>query len=116
MTGWRPHDPVQERGSGRRPGDPTPLGPVVDRLLAGFGAPPADALTGLFERWTEVAGHPLADHGVPVSLESGVLVVRVGEPAWSTEWRYRQGEVLRRCDELLGAGVVARVEVRVGRR
>jgi predicted nucleic acid-binding Zn ribbon protein len=99
-----------------RPDDPSPVGPVLDRLLAGFGAPPADALATVFERWSEVAGLPLADHGVPALLDRGVLVVRVGEPAWSTEWRYRQGEVLRRCDELLGEGVVTRIEVRVGSR
>jgi predicted nucleic acid-binding Zn ribbon protein len=88
---------------------------VLDRLLAGMGAPPADALAALFERWSEVAGLPLADHGVPASLDHGVLVVKVVEPAWSTEWRYRQGEVLRRCDALLGDGVIARIEVRVAR-
>ena len=113
--GWRPPDPVHERGSGPRPDDPTAVGPVLDQLLAGLGAPPADALSTLFERWHELAGLPLADHGVPMSLEGGVLAVKVGEPAWSTEWRYRQGEVLRRCDELLGEGVVRRIEVRVRR-
>jgi hypothetical protein len=88
---------------------------VLDRLLAGMGAPPADALALLFDRWSEVAGLPLADHGVPGSLDHGVLVVKVVEPAWSTEWRYRQGEVLRRCDGLLGEGVISRIEVRVAR-
>ena len=112
---WRQPDPVPERGEGRRPGDPDPVGPVLDRLLGGLGAPPADALTALFERWAEVAGPPLADHAVPASIDAGVLVVKVREPAWSTEWRYLQGEVLRRCDALLGEGVVARIEVRVAR-
>jgi predicted nucleic acid-binding Zn ribbon protein len=117
VTGWRPPDPVPERGRRvPRPEDPAPVGTALDRLLAGFGAPPADALTAVFERWSELAGLPLADHGVPASLDRGVLVVRVTEPAWSTEWRYRQGEVLRRCDDLLGEGVVARLEVRIGHR
>jgi predicted nucleic acid-binding Zn ribbon protein len=114
---WRPSDPVPQRGApARRPGDPSPVGPVIDRLLEGMGAPPADALQTVFERWSEVAGLPLADHGAPASLDRGVLLVKVVEPAWSTEWRYRQGEVLRRCDELLGPGVVERLEVRVARR
>jgi predicted nucleic acid-binding Zn ribbon protein len=106
---------VPERGAGPRPDDPKAVGPVLDQLLQSLGAPPADALATLFERWHELAGLPLADHGVPMSLEAGVLAVKVGEPAWSTEWRYRQGEVLRRCDELLGEGVVTRIEVRVRR-
>lgn len=114
--GWRAPDPVVQTGSGRQPGDPARVGPVLDRLLAGLGAPSADALTTLFDRWSEVAGLPLADHAVPGSLEGGVLLVRVTEPVWATEWRYRQGEVLRRCDDLLGTGVVARIEVRVTKR
>jgi predicted nucleic acid-binding Zn ribbon protein len=112
---WRAPDPVAEPGEARRPGDPAAVGPVLDRLLAGLGAPKADALAALFDRWQDVAGTPLADHGAPVSLEGGVLTVKVSEPAWSTEWRYRQGEVLRRCDEVLGEGVVHRLEVRVRR-
>ena len=112
---WRPPGPVPERGEAPRVDDPTPVGPVLDKLLHSLGAPPADALSTLFERWHEIAGMPLADHGVPMSLEAGVLAVKVGEPAWSTEWRYRQGEVLRRCDDLLGEGTVTRIEVRVRR-
>jgi predicted nucleic acid-binding Zn ribbon protein len=115
MTSWRRPDPVPQRGAPPRPGDPSPVGSALDRLLAGIGAPPADALVTLFERWSEVAGLPLADHGVPASLDAGVLVVKVGEPGWSTEWRYRQGEVLRRCDAFLGEGVISRIEVRVSR-
>jgi predicted nucleic acid-binding Zn ribbon protein len=114
MAAWRPADPVPERGGGEvRRGDPVAVGRALDRVLAGLGAPSADVLATLADRWPEVAGLPLADHGVPASLEDGVLVVKVREPAWSTEWRYRQGEVLRRCDEAFGEGVVARVEVRV---
>jgi predicted nucleic acid-binding Zn ribbon protein len=113
--GWRPPDPVSERGSGARPGDPAPIGGPLDRLLDSLGAPPADALGSLFERWDELVGAPLATHGRPAALDDGVLVVRVTEPAWATEWRYRQGEVLRRLDERLGAGVVARIDVRVRR-
>jgi len=115
--GWRAPDPVPARdGTADRPGDPAALAPLLDRLLAGLGAPPADALAALFARWSDLAGAPLADHGAPASVDGGVLVVVVDEPAWATEWRYRQGEFLRRCDVALGPGVVERVEVRVRRR
>jgi predicted nucleic acid-binding Zn ribbon protein len=106
---------VPVRGEPPRGDDPVALKAPLDRVLHGLGAPPADALAGVFERWSELAGMPLADHGVPVRLEAGVLVVAVREPGWATEWRYRQGEVLRRCDGALGKGVVERVEVQVRR-
>jgi len=111
--GWRPPDPVVGPGDPPHRHDPTPIAAPLDRLLRGLGAPPADALATLFERWHELAGLPLGDHGVPVSIDAGVLLVAVEDPLWATEWRYRQGEVLRRCDDALGAGVVARVEVRI---
>lgn len=114
--GWRAPDPVPERrGTPPRPDDPAALAPLLDRVLDGLGAPPADALATLFARWADLAGEPLAEHGTPAGVEDRVLVVVVADPLWATEWRYRQGEVLRRCDEALGAGVVERVEVRVRR-
>lgn len=112
---WRPPDPVGRRGEVPRPGDPVPLGAPLDRVLDGLGAPAADALSRLFDGWDDLVGEPLASHGRPSALDDGVLVVRVAEPAWATEWRYRQGEVLRRLDERLGPGVVARLDVRVRR-
>ncbi len=110
---WRPPDPVIGPGDPRRRDDPAPLGSALDRVLAGLGAPPADALAALFDRWHELAGVPLGDHGMPLSVDDGVLLVAVDDGGWATEWRYRQGEVLRRCDEVLGAGVVHRIEARV---
>jgi predicted nucleic acid-binding Zn ribbon protein len=89
---------------------------LLDTVPAGLGAPPADALAALFARWADLAGPTLAGHGSPASIDGGVLLVVVDESAWATEWRYRQGEVLKRCDDELGAGVVERVEVRVRRR
>lgn len=114
---WQPPDPVPLTGDAApEPGDPVALKGPLDRLLAGLGSPTADALTTVFDRWSELAGMPLADHGAPARLEGGCLVVVVREPAWATEWRYRQGEVLRRLDAALGEGVVTRVEVQVRRR
>lgn len=112
---WRPPDPVGQRGAAPRPGDPVPIAAPLDHVLDDLGAPPADALGALFERWAELVGEPLASNGRPAALDDGVLVVRVAEPAWATEWRYRQGEVLRRLDERLGHGMVARIDVRVRR-
>jgi predicted nucleic acid-binding Zn ribbon protein len=93
--------------------EPAALRDALDRLLRGLGAPPADALSTVFDRWHELAGLPLADHGVPEAIDGGTLVVAVDDPMWATEWRYRQGEVLRRLDETVGEGVVERIEVRV---
>jgi predicted nucleic acid-binding Zn ribbon protein len=110
---WTGPDPVVGPGDPPHRDDPTALGVALDRLLGGLGAPPAGALATLYERWQELAAAPLADHGTPLSVDDGVLVVAVDDGLWATEWRYRQGDVLRRCDEALGEGVVRRIETRV---
>ncbi len=114
--GWRPPDPVAAPPA-------TALDPAIrprsDRCSIGSWPGSACPRRRSDHAVRLVVGGrrpALADHAVPGSLEGGALLVRVAEPVWATEWRYRQGEVLRRCDELLGAGVVARIEVRAGRR
>ncbi|MEJ7844390.1 MAG: DUF721 domain-containing protein [Acidimicrobiales bacterium] len=113
---WRAPDPVTGRTERRRPRDPAPVGEALDRVLAGLGAPCADVLAAVFERWSVLAGRPLADHAVPASLERGVLTVVVDDPAWATEARYRAATLRARCTTELGPGVVLAVEVRVRRR
>ena len=116
MRRWRPPDPVPVRAVPTRPapGDPAPVGPVPRPAARGLGAPPADALDQRCSSGGRSSpGCRSPTTACPVSLEDGVLLVRSTEPAWATEWRYRQGEVLRRCDEVLGEGVVTRIEVRV---
>jgi predicted nucleic acid-binding Zn ribbon protein len=115
VTRWQPPDPVVGPGDPPHRHDSTHIGAALDRLLSGLGAPPVDALSAVFDRWHELAGSPLADHAAPVSVEDGVLVVAVDDGYWATEWRYRQGDVLRRCDDALGAGVVGRIEARIRR-
>lgn len=92
------------------------MGEALDRVLAGLGAPAGDILAAVFERWSVLAGRPLADHAVPARLERGVLTVVVDDPAWATEARYRAAALRGRCATELGPGVVLAVEVRVRRR
>ena len=70
---------------------------------------------GMYIGGTGLAGLQAHRHAVVGEGQPGELVVAVREPGWATEWRYRQGEVMRRCDEALGGGVVTRVEVQVRR-
>ena len=83
-------------------------------MLAGLGAPPVDALTAVFERWAELAGPALArPRRTRRRSRTACSLVAVADGYGANEWRYRQGDVLRRCDEALGEGVVTRVEARI---
>jgi hypothetical protein len=93
--------------------DPVPIGDALDGVLRGFGAPKASVLASLVERWDEVAGSPLAGHARPLAVEGGTLAIGVDDALFAAEARWREREVVDRCDALLGPGIVTRIEVRV---
>ncbi|MDQ4134404.1 MAG: DUF721 domain-containing protein [Actinomycetota bacterium] len=97
-----------ERGTG-----PQPLGPSLDRLTRGLGAPDARVLTTLFGQWDDVVGSEVAAHAEPLSLLRGTLVVGVDAPAWASHLRFQEADLLGRLEGALGPGHVVRVEVRV---
>lgn len=81
-----------------------------------MGGPGAAALVVVFNRWTEIAGPGLAAHSWPVSITRGALVVAVDGPGWATSLRALSAQLIRRLDEVAGAGVAERVEVRLSAR
>jgi predicted nucleic acid-binding Zn ribbon protein len=85
------------------------LQPVVRRL----GGPSIAAVDGVFGRWEEIVGARLAGHTRPISLRDGRLVVGVDDPAWATQVRFLEAEVLARVAEVLGPGEVSAIDVRV---
>jgi predicted nucleic acid-binding Zn ribbon protein len=95
---------------------PRPLADGIERLLQGLGAPPVPVLTLLAERWEEVVGPAAAAHCRPGAVTDGCLHVEVTEPAWASQIRWQQAEIVRRVADLAGPGAVGRVDVRVGRR
>jgi predicted nucleic acid-binding Zn ribbon protein len=95
--------------------DPRSIKASLDQVARSLGGPDASSLSGLFGRWAEIVGPQLAAHARPLSLSSGVLVVAVTEPGWATQLTYLESELVGRFREVLGEGVVQRVEVRVRR-
>jgi predicted nucleic acid-binding Zn ribbon protein len=107
--GWRPLDRSADD-------DPRPLKDSLDRLARDLGVPNAGVLTGVFSHWSDIVGDAVADHSRPVSLRDGTLHVAVDQPGWATQLRYLASQVMARCDEVLGAGAVRSLEVRVDPR
>ncbi|HVE83013.1 MAG TPA: DUF721 domain-containing protein [Myxococcales bacterium] len=60
----------------------------------------------LWPLWREAVGGPIAQAARPVSLENGVLVVRVPTADWAKEIQRQEAEIVSRLAEKLGAGVV----------
>lgn len=92
--------------------DPEPLGEALRRLLAERGWDVPTAVVGVTERWPEVAGPELAAHCRPDKFEGGVLSLVAESTAWATQVRLLVPQLHRRLDEVIGPGVVTRVEVR----
>lgn len=102
---------MSREAAGRR--GPRPVKESLNRLLGSLGSPSADVLATLFEQWPAVAGAALADHARPSRLVHRRLTVDVDDPAWATQVRLREGELLDRLAELLGDGKVQFIRPRV---
>jgi predicted nucleic acid-binding Zn ribbon protein len=89
------------------------VGESLDRVAASRGVPLASTLSTVFASWPEMVGESVAQHSRPRSLRDGVLVVAVDEPAWATQLRWLEADLLTRLREVLGPDQVARIEVRV---
>jgi predicted nucleic acid-binding Zn ribbon protein len=93
--------------------EPRLLRDSVDDLVRSLHGTGARTLAGVFARWEEAVGAPIAAHARPAALVDGRLVVDVDHPTWATELRFREQELLARLRDLAGADEVSRIELRV---
>ncbi|MCU1379518.1 MAG: hypothetical protein JWN29_2501 [Acidimicrobiales bacterium] len=93
--------------------EPRRVGDSLDRVASSMGVSRASTLSAVFASWAEMVGDSVAQHSRPRSLRDGTLVVAVDEPAWATQLRWLEADLLTRLNEVLGPGQVARIEVRV---
>ena len=83
--------------------DPVPLSVsltgVVRSLRGGAAGDPgrsAQALGGVFGRWTDAVGEAVAAHVQPVKLDGDRLVVEVDDPAWATQLKFLEATLRER--------------------
>jgi predicted nucleic acid-binding Zn ribbon protein len=104
--------PWQPLPSNRQP-DPAPVGETVDRLLRSWGSASVAATGSVFADWDDIVGPQLAGHAHPRSLRNGVLVVAVTDPAWATQLRFLEAELVARIGQSTGSDEVRSIQVRV---
>ncbi len=95
--------------------EPVPLEGSLDRVVRRLGGPSAAAVGGLFERWSDIVGDQIAAHATPSSVRDGVLVLTVEDPAWATQLRFLERDIVGRVEAALDGVEVTAVEVRVRR-
>jgi predicted nucleic acid-binding Zn ribbon protein len=102
--------------------EPVRLGDVLHNVVRSLRpedsrvqATSVSAIGGVFNRWDEAVGAPVAAHVQPLRLEGTTLVVEVDDPAWATQMRFLEATLRERLAEVAGA-TVERIEVRVAKR
>lgn len=90
------------------------MAPTLDRLVRHLGASSTSTVQQVFGRWPELVGPQVAAHSRAVRLRDGILSLVVDEPAWATQLRLLEADLLTRLTEVLGPGVVTGLRVRVG--
>ena len=95
-----------------------PLAESLDGVVRSHAGGPrreagaAQAIGGVFGRWTEIVGDAVAAHVQPVRLDGRRLVVEVSDPAWATQMRLLTDRVAQRIHDVTGTAVDT-VEIRV---
>lgn len=79
------------------------------------GATTVASMGGVFGRWEDAVGAPVAAHVQPVKLDGTRLIVEVDDPAWATQLRFLETTLKERLAAVAGARVET-IDVRVQRR
>jgi predicted nucleic acid-binding Zn ribbon protein len=97
-------------------GEPGPLADSVDRLVRSLGAPSAKLTRSVFADWDVIMGEAIAPHARPHALRERTLVVAVADPAWATQIRFLEPELLEHIAAATGSDEITAIEVRVRAR
>ncbi|MEX1217778.1 MAG: DUF721 domain-containing protein [Acidimicrobiales bacterium] len=104
-----PWEPLPDASTG----DPVSMAASLDRIVRHLGGPSADVTTRVFSRWPELVGEAVAGQSRPVSMRDTTLVVAVSDPAWATQLRFLEQDLISRLQRELGSNAITAIEVRV---
>ncbi len=93
------HRSPRRAGDGADAPDPTPperLGATLEQLVRHLGWGPRTATVGVIADWERVVGPDIAAHARAVSSDGTTLVVAVDDPAWATQLRWLEADLLAR--------------------
>jgi predicted nucleic acid-binding Zn ribbon protein len=93
--------------------DPVSVGDAAALIGKELGLASPLVLTRLVDAWSEMVGDVLAGHSRVRSIRNDVLEIAVDKPAWATEIRYLEEDLLHRAAQRVGPGVVTSIRVYV---
>ena len=81
---------------------PKPLSDVLARVLRGMKVTDESTAMGLFSHWPAIVGDSVAEHVTPKRLEKRVLTVEVDDPAWATQLKFLETQLLSTLRDHIG--------------
>lgn len=109
-------DPRRRLSRPRLPGemgDPVSVGDAAAMIGQELGLAEPLVFTRLVDAWAELVGENIAAHSRVRAVRNGVIEVVVDSPAWASEFRYLESELVARASRLVGEGVVGSVRATV---
>ena len=94
-------------------GEPVSIGDAAALVGDELGLPQPLVFSRLVEPWPELLRPAIAAHSRVRSVRNGTIEVLVDSPAWASEFRYLESDLVAGASRLVGEGVVARVRATV---
>lgn len=92
--------------------EPVHLHFVLEQLLKDFGTPDISVVTSIVDQWEEVVGSDLAAKISAVAISGSELIVRVDDPAWASQIKWLEKQLLDKITKLVGDEKVTSIRVR----
>ncbi|MFN8034747.1 MAG: DUF721 domain-containing protein [Acidimicrobiia bacterium] len=94
--------------------EPVRIDESLSRVARELGLPVATGFHRLSAEWEHLVGGQIAAHSRPRVLRAGVLTVDVDAPAWATQIRYLETELLDRLRPVVDGTELTSIRVIVG--
>ena len=96
-------------------GEPVSIGDAAALVGDELGLAEPRSFARLVDGWNDVVGDAVAQHSRPRGVRNGLLDIAVDAPAWATQLRYLEADLVERASRLVGPGVVTAVRISVDR-
>jgi len=99
----------------RQRDEPVPLRDALAAVGNQIGMPAPDALKTVVTLWPELVGPLLAPHSRVRAVRNGECTIEVDGPAWATQFRYLEPDLIAAANARCGGPVLTALNVVVKR-
>jgi predicted nucleic acid-binding Zn ribbon protein len=93
--------------------EPKPLKDALAELSRTLKLPEPSAYEQVAALWNELVGPAVAEHAKVASVRDGMCTIEVDGPAWATQCKYLESDLVERAANALGPGRVTSVRIAV---